>query len=160
MERDTLSAKRIGATRSPYQRLKWATAPLAFFSVVAIKLKSFHDHWVMVYILFDSAKVPKYITRVVLCPFFFETVAQRRSVASLSDFGLGHVREYAPFSLLLSSLHLILCARSQYIWGKYAENSTSYNILFLQSMGIKRDTRSNRCYDLPLRVSLLLLPTC
>ena len=27
-----------------------------------------------------------------------ETVARRRSAALLSEFGLGHVREYAPFS--------------------------------------------------------------
>ena len=31
------------------------------------------------------------------------TVAQRRSVALLSEFGLGHVREYAPFALILSA---------------------------------------------------------
>ena len=39
-----------------------------------------------------------------------ETVARRRSAALLSEFGLGHVREYAPFGLILSALHLILRA--------------------------------------------------
>ena len=32
---------------------------------------------------------------------FFETVTRRRSAALLSEFGLGHVREYAPFGLIL-----------------------------------------------------------
>ena len=45
----------------------------------------------------------------------FETVARRRSAALLSEFGLGHVREYAPFDLILSALHLILRAKSQHI---------------------------------------------
>ena len=40
----------------------------------------------------------------------YETVARRRSAALLSEFGLGHVREYAPFDLILSALHLILRA--------------------------------------------------
>ena len=44
-----------------------------------------------------------------------ETVARRRSAALLSEFGLGHVREYAPFGLILSALHLILRAKSQHI---------------------------------------------
>ena len=44
-----------------------------------------------------------------------ETVARRRSAALLSEFGLGHVREYAPFNLILSALHLILRAKSQHI---------------------------------------------
>ena len=44
-----------------------------------------------------------------------ETVARRRSAALLSEFGLGHVREYAPFDLILSALHLILRAKSQHI---------------------------------------------
>ena len=43
------------------------------------------------------------------------TVARRRSAALLSEFGLGHVREYAPFDLILSALHLILRAKSQHI---------------------------------------------
>ena len=30
-----------------------------------------------------------------------ETVARRRSASLLSEFGLGHVREYAPFALIL-----------------------------------------------------------
>ena len=38
-----------------------------------------------------------------------------RSAALLSEFGLGHVREYAPFALILSALHLIIRAKSQYI---------------------------------------------
>ncbi len=42
-----------------------------------------------------------------------ETVARRRSAALLSEFGLGHVRKYAPFGLILSALHLILRAKSQ-----------------------------------------------
>ena len=44
-----------------------------------------------------------------------ETVARRRSAALLSEFGLCHVREYAPFGLILSALHLILRAKSQHI---------------------------------------------
>ena len=44
-----------------------------------------------------------------------ETVARRRSAALLSEFDLGHVREYAPFGLILSALHLILRAKSQHI---------------------------------------------
>ena len=43
------------------------------------------------------------------------TVARRRSAALLSEFGLSHVREYAPFDLILSALHLILRAKSQHI---------------------------------------------
>lgn len=46
---------------------------------------------------------------------FFETIARRRSAALLSEFDLGHVREYAPFGLILSDLHLILRAKSQHI---------------------------------------------
>ena len=49
-----------------------------------------------------------------------ETVARRRSAALLSEFGLGHVREYAPFDLILSALHLILRAKSQHICFKCA----------------------------------------
>ncbi len=37
-----------------------------------------------------------------------------------SEFGLGHVREYAPFGLILSALHLILRAKSQHICFKCA----------------------------------------
>ena len=44
-----------------------------------------------------------------------ETVARKRSASLLSEFGLGHVREYAPFALILSALHLILRAKSQHI---------------------------------------------
>ena len=44
-----------------------------------------------------------------------ETIARRRSAALLSEFDLGHVREYAPFGLILSALHLILRAKSQHI---------------------------------------------
>ncbi len=44
-----------------------------------------------------------------------ETVARRQSAALLSEFGLGHVREYAPFNLILSALHIILRAKSQHI---------------------------------------------
>ena len=57
-----------------------------------------------------------------LLPLFssFETVAQRRSIASLSEFGLSHVCEYAPFGLILSALHLILRAKSQHICFKCA----------------------------------------
>ncbi len=40
----------------------------------------------------------------------YETVARRRYAALLSEFGLGHVREYAPFGLTLSALHIILRA--------------------------------------------------
>ena len=45
----------------------------------------------------------------------YETVARRRSAALLSEFGLGHVREYAPFDLILRALHLIIRAKSQHI---------------------------------------------
>ena len=38
-----------------------------------------------------------------------------RYIKLLSEFGLGHVREYAPFALTLSALHLILRAKSQHI---------------------------------------------
>ena len=41
-----------------------------------------------------------------------ETVARRRSASLLSEFDLGHVREYVPFGLILSALHLILRAKS------------------------------------------------
>ena len=55
----------------------------------------------------------------LFCPLglisVLETVARRRSAALLSEFGLGHVREYAPFALILSALHLILRAKSQHI---------------------------------------------
>ena len=44
-----------------------------------------------------------------------ETVARRRSATLLSGFGLGHVREYAPSTLTLSALHLILRAKSLHI---------------------------------------------
>ena len=47
--------------------------------------------------------------------FTFETVARRRSAALLSEFGLGQVRKYAPFGLILSALHLILRAKPQHI---------------------------------------------
>ncbi len=50
----------------------------------------------------------------------YETVARRRSAALLSEFDLGHVREYAPFGLILSALHLILRAKSQHICFKCA----------------------------------------
>ncbi len=39
-------------------------------------------------------------------------VAEWRSASLLSEFGLGHVREYAPFALILSALHLIHSAAS------------------------------------------------
>ena len=48
-------------------------------------------------------------------PIFTETIARRLSTALLSEFGLGHVREYAPFGLILSVLYLILRAKSQHI---------------------------------------------
>ena len=55
----------------------------------------------------------------LFCPLglisVLETVARRRSAALLSEFGLGHVREYAPFDLILSALHFILRAKSQHI---------------------------------------------
>ena len=38
-----------------------------------------------------------------------------RSVVLLSEFGLGHVLQYAPFALILSALHLILRAKSKHI---------------------------------------------
>ena len=42
--------------------------------------------------------------------YMIRDFARRRSAALLSEFGLGHVREYAPFDLILSALHLILRA--------------------------------------------------
>ena len=39
-----------------------------------------------------------------------ETVARRRSAALLSEFGLIHVREYAPFALILSAFLSTLAA--------------------------------------------------
>ena len=44
-----------------------------------------------------------------------------RHIMLLSEFGFGHVREYAPFSLILSVLHLILRSKSQHICVKCAE---------------------------------------
>ena len=55
-----------------------------------------------------------------------ETVARRRSAALLSEFGFGHVREYAPSALVgpwcltapcphPQALHLILRSKSQRI---------------------------------------------
>ncbi|GEM_PF-2876062 len=44
-----------------------------------------------------------------------------RSVALLSEFGLGHVLQYAPFALILSALHLILRAKSQHILANVRE---------------------------------------
>ena len=41
-----------------------------------------------------------------------ETVARMRSATLLSEFELGHVREYAPFVLILSALHLIIRTKS------------------------------------------------
>ena len=58
---------------------------------------------------------------------FNETIARRRSATLLSEFGFGHVHEYAPFgpggalvpcvhlALILSALHLILRAKSLHI---------------------------------------------
>ena len=37
-----------------------------------------------------------YVSTLLSPSSSFETVAQRRSIASLSEFGLSHVREYAP----------------------------------------------------------------
>ena len=45
---------------------------------------------------------------------FSETVARRRSAALLSEFDLGHVREYAPFGpggALVPCVHLVLILR-------------------------------------------------
>ena len=55
------------------------------------------------------------VTALRMTDAYGETVARRRSAALLSEFGLGHVREYAPFDLILSALHLILRAKSQHI---------------------------------------------
>ena len=52
---------------------------------------------------------------IILNSWYMETVARRRSATLLSEFGLGHVREYTPFGLILSALHLILRAKSQHI---------------------------------------------
>lgn len=51
-----------------------------------------------------------------------------RSAALLSEFGLGHAHEYAPFILILSALHLIALAKSHHIW-QMCENGTSCDIL-------------------------------
>ena len=53
---------------------------------------------------------------VIISVMHKETVARRRSASLLSEFGLGHVREYAPFALILSALHLILRAKSHIWW--------------------------------------------
>ena len=45
----------------------------------------------------------KLVFEVPMGPHFFETVARRRSASLLSEFGFGHVREYAPFTLILSA---------------------------------------------------------
>ena len=55
------------------------------------------------------------VTALRMTDAYGETVARRRSAALLSEFGLGHVREYAPFDLILSALHLILRTKSQHI---------------------------------------------
>ena len=65
---------------------------------------------------------------IILNSWDMETVARRRSAALLSEFGLGHVREYTPFGLGAlrapcphpQALHLILRARSQHICFKCA----------------------------------------
>ena len=44
-----------------------------------------------------------------------------RSAALLSEFGLGHVREYAPFALILSALHFIIRAKSHHILANVRE---------------------------------------
>ena len=54
-----------------------------------------------------------------------ETVARRRSAALLSEFGLGHVREYAPFDLILSALHLIL--RATFSWSEHPSGASRTN---------------------------------
>ena len=63
----------------------------------------------------------------------FETVARRRYAALLSEFGLGHVREYAPFGLILSALHLILRAKSQHICFKCARMALRATFSFYTS---------------------------
>ena len=55
------------------------------------------------------------VIREAVTDAYGETVARRQSAALLSEFGLGHVREYAPFNLILSALHIILRAKSQHI---------------------------------------------
>ena len=52
---------------------------------------------------------------------YLETVARMRSAALLSEFGLGHVREYAPFALILSALHFIIRAKSHHILANVRE---------------------------------------
>ena len=44
-----------------------------------------------------------------------ETVARRRTAVLLSGFGFGHVRRYAPFTLILIVLHFILREKSRHI---------------------------------------------
>lgn len=44
-----------------------------------------------------------------------------RSAALLSEFGLGHVREYGPFALILSTLHFIIRAKSHHILANVRE---------------------------------------
>ena len=62
-----------------------------------------------------KARIGTSLTASRMTDAYGETVARRRSAALLSEFGLSHVREYAPFDLILSALHLILRAKSQHI---------------------------------------------
>ena len=62
-----------------------------------------------------KAGIDRSVTALRMTDAYGATVARRRSAALLSEFGLGHVREYAPFDLILSALHLILRAKSQHI---------------------------------------------
>ena len=68
----------------------------------------------------------------LLC--LIETVARRRSATLLSEFGLGHVREYAPFGLILIALHLILRTKSQHICFKCARMALRATFSNYQSM--------------------------
>ncbi len=44
-----------------------------------------------------------------------------QSAALLSEFGLGHVRKYAPFALILSALHFFIRAKSHHILANVRE---------------------------------------
>lgn len=44
-----------------------------------------------------------------------------QSATLLSEFGLGHVRKYAPFALIFSTLHFIIRAKSHHILANVRE---------------------------------------
>ena len=90
-----------------------AVSPLRYDSLALIL------SWSIFVVYGKQSEKNKYICsskrHSALHTFWDTTLARRRSAALLSEFGLGHVRKYAPFGLILSALHLILRAKSQHI---------------------------------------------